>query len=149
MNGTDVIKSGCISSIMPTSSPSSLSDTLFTIPASDFSNVTAGSAYKPTLTTIWRACEQSGWILLGELSKYVALSPVRFRNVECTSTGVRADVRGWHEEIVVVSALYPSMEGGLVYLEYVLEFKDDGIQHLELGDSTAAASYRFLACLTQ
>merc|ERR1712115_300946 len=69
------------------------SDLIFTAPKSDFTNTTGGTDFKPTVTTVWPVCT-SGWTLLGDLSKYVALSTLRFQNVKCTDSGVSATVLG-------------------------------------------------------
>jgi hypothetical protein len=64
---------------------------IFTAPKSDLSNVTGGTDFAPAVTTVWPVCA-NGCALLGDLSKYVALSAQRFSRVECTATGVAATV---------------------------------------------------------
>ena len=101
-NGTDA--SSCVKPALGTNQP-------VTLPKSDFSNVTGGTAYAPAVTTVWPVCAQSGWVILGELDKYVPLSPVRFSDVACTAGGVGATVHGSAGETVTVTLLRPSATG--------------------------------------
>ena len=105
-NGTDAVFSGCITEMVILDN-SDLSRPVFDVPASSFANVSAGSDFSPTVTTVWQSCSESGWFFLGELNKYVSLSPVRFRNVSCTPSGVSAIVKGSIGEVVEVTALSP------------------------------------------
>jgi hypothetical protein len=68
--------------------------------------------YAPTVTALWQPCPLSRWIMLGELHKYISLSPQRFRWVECTDAGVSVSVKGSPGEVVELTALRPS-EGSL------------------------------------
>jgi len=77
---------------------------VFTAPRSDLSNVTGGTDFAPAVFTVWPVCT-SGFVLLGDLSKYVALSAQRFSHVECTATGVSATVVGSSGEEVTVTAV--------------------------------------------
>jgi hypothetical protein len=77
---------------------------VFTAPRSDLSNVTGGTDFAPAVFTVWPVCA-SGFVLLGDLSKYVALSAQRFSHVECTATGVSATVVGSSGEEVTVTAV--------------------------------------------
>lgn len=77
---------------------------IFTAPRSDLSNVTGGTDFAPAVVTVWPVCA-NGFVLLGDLSKYVALSAQRFTHVECTSTGVAAVVVGSIGEEVTVTAM--------------------------------------------
>jgi len=80
---------------------------IFTAPTSDHSNVTGGTDYAPVVTTVWPVCA-SGWVLLGDLSKYVAVSSQRFGAVTCTPQGVTATVTGTSGERIAVSAVRPA-----------------------------------------
>ena len=51
--------------------------------------------------------EANGWALLGELGKWVAVSPARFRAVAEHADGLEANVAGAPGEEVVVSFLPP------------------------------------------
>jgi len=82
------------------------SDSIFKAPKSDFTNTTGGTDLAPAVTTVWPLCT-GGWTLLGDLSKYVALSTLRFRDVKCTSSGVSATITGTPREIVPVTLLQP------------------------------------------
>lgn len=73
------------------------------LPAASFVNVTAASDMIPDMTYIWTPCPV--WTLLGELDKYVPLSPQRFTNIECHTDGVIANVSGSYGEIVHVTAV--------------------------------------------
>ena len=48
-----------------------------------------------------------GFALLGEMGKFVPLSPARFSNVDFTATGMAFDVRGAPQEDVLVSVVRP------------------------------------------
>lgn len=78
---------------------------ILTAPKSDHTNVTGGTDYYPTVATVWPSCPSSGAVFLGDLTKYVAASTDRFKNVKCTDTGVNYDVVGQHGEIVEVTTL--------------------------------------------
>ena len=103
-NGADAVASGCVEPVQGAA--------LFTAPAADRSNVTGGTDYVPTLTTVWETCTEGGWTLLGEIEKYVALSPARFSNIKCTAKGVSAKVAGASGERVQVTALRPAANAG-------------------------------------
>jgi hypothetical protein len=113
LNGTDAVQSGCVQLVtLDTLDPSR---EIFIAPMSSFANVTGGTDFAPQVTTVWQACPQSGWFFLGELGKYVALSPARFGTVSCTSFGVSATVEGTPGELVMLTALRPqegSLNGG-------------------------------------
>ncbi|CAB9515401.1 expressed unknown protein [Seminavis robusta] len=113
-NGKDAILSGCVT-FVPLPSEDDLSAIVFEAPAMLDDN-TQGQ-FTPTVTAIWQPCPQSGWIMLGELGKYVPVSPVRFRKVQCTSSGVSVSVSGAPGETVILTALRPSeaatLEGSL------------------------------------
>eukprot|EP00966_Prymnesium_polylepis_P080391 1862287-Prymnesium_polylepis.1 len=108
-HGADAIAGGCVDALVSVHSPH---DHLFVAPRSDHSNVTGGTNYRPSLTAAWPVCPTSGWVLLGELDKYVPVSAQRFAKAACTSTGVSAAVCGAAgEKEVVVTALRPSPSG--------------------------------------
>jgi hypothetical protein len=88
---------GCVDGAAASSCVSS-SQTI-AAPASDFSNTTGGTQYSPVLTTAWpKTC---AIMLLGDLTKYIAMSTVRFTAVKCTAAGgVEAMVHGAAGEIV-------------------------------------------------
>lgn len=109
-HGADALASGCLDALVKLASAE---HTLFVVPMSDRSNVTGGSDYRPTLTAAWPVCRASGWVLLGELDKYVPLSPQRFAATACTEHGVSATVCGAAGEAgIVLTALRPSMADG-------------------------------------
>ena len=109
-HGADALASGCLDALVKLASAE---HTLFVAPMSDRSNVTGGSDYRPTLTAAWPVCRASGWVLLGELDKYVPLSPQRFAATACTEHGVSATVCGAAGEAgIVLTALRPSMADG-------------------------------------
>lgn len=104
-DGTDAVASGCMELVVlnNTADPSM---PVFVAPASSFENVTGGSDFSPTFTTVWRGCHPtSGWILLGELNKYVPLSPARFIGIVCTDKGVAFQLRGTPGEVVTVTSV--------------------------------------------
>jgi len=98
--------SPCIQ-LVRVSNPSDLTESIVRIPSSSFSNVTGGSNLAPQVITVWQQCRDNGWFLLGDLTKYVALSPKRFANVKCTKISVSVTVVGMPNEILEVTALMP------------------------------------------
>ena len=106
--GKDALSSGCVQFATVESDPSSA---IFEVPEAETSTITPGQLlYTPTVTSVWQSCPESRWILLGELNKYVHLSPQRFQFLECTRTGVSFSIRGSPGEVVELTALRP--EGG-------------------------------------
>ena len=103
VNGTDAVKSGCV---LVSQMPRNGADIVLTAPASDFGNTTGATDLKPDLSTVWRSCP-NGWTLLGELDKYVALSPARFSAIRCTNSGLSGCIHGRSGEVVSVTALGP------------------------------------------
>ena len=102
----DAVASGCVDALVTVAKPD---DVLFVAPKSDQANVTNGTDYRPTLTAAWPVCSASGWVLLGELDKYVPLSSQRFEATACTPTGVSATVCGAAGEgEIELTALKPS-----------------------------------------
>lgn len=100
-DGEDAVKSGCVFFVRPTDD----TDVVFTVPRSDFSS--PGTNFSPSIHTVWQRCEESGWFFLGELNKYVTLSPKRFLSVSCTKTGVSATMKGSMGEIIDLTFLVP------------------------------------------
>jgi len=87
---------------VPSGSPADAA--VLTAPMSNHFNVSGGTDYAPTVSTVWPVCA-NGAALLGELRKYVAVSTLRFKGVACTSTGVAATVMGIAGETVHVTAI--------------------------------------------
>ena len=76
------------------------------MPKSDASNITGGTDFAPAVTTVWPADScASGFIFLGDLTKYVAASSLRFGKVTCTSTGLSTTVHGVEGERVPVTVI--------------------------------------------
>lgn len=51
--------------------------------------------FEPTRVSLFRVCPDTGWILLGELSKYVSVSiPYRFTDIECLDSGLLFKIHG-------------------------------------------------------
>ncbi|CAK0845740.1 unnamed protein product [Prorocentrum cordatum] len=103
------------------------------IPKSDWSNTTGGTNYAPIVITVFPVCA-SGWALLGDLTKYVAVSTVRFQNVVCTAKGISAVVLGLPGEIVTVTFLKPHGESTVASesLELTLAIPSHGSASLDL-----------------
>lgn len=77
-------------------------------PMSDMANVTGGTDYAPSVITVWPAdscAASSGYIFLGDLTKYVAASSLRFGKVTCTATGLSTTVYGVQGEQVAVTVI--------------------------------------------
>ena len=73
---------------------------IFTAPMSNQQNVTGGTNLAPEVTTVYPV--SGSVVLLGELSKYVPLSPNRF---DVAADGASATVTGTKGEEVVVTAI--------------------------------------------
>ena len=76
----------------------------------------------PCLTTVWPVFCPNGWVLLGELSKYVPLAESRFPAFyRCTEAGLSTTVRGEPGEVVSVTALGPDGDSaaGMAYVKNV------------------------------
>jgi hypothetical protein len=106
VNGKDAVSSGCVTIVSVDSVEDSSRIVFVAPPAPSLDD--GGRGYPPTVTAVWQPCPKSGWIMLGELDKYVSVSPVRFRYVECTKEGVSVSVTGAIGEAVVLTALRPS-----------------------------------------
>jgi hypothetical protein len=102
-NGSDA--KDCVDFVTAPTDPHSAS-ALLMAPASNFANVTGGTHYAPALTTVWpETCPSSLWVL-GDLTKFVAMSSERFTDVKCSATGgVAMAVHGRGGETVPVTAI--------------------------------------------
>jgi len=102
-DGTDALSGGCVKFVSITRDTENRE--IFVVPKS--SDSSPGSIYAPAITCIWQlSC--SGWFLLGELKKYVPLSPVRFRELTCLPSGLSIIISGSAGESVNITALKPS-----------------------------------------
>lgn len=104
-HGTEAVSSGCIR-LVSVDDPDP-SEIVFIAPKSSFANITSGTDFAPETTTVWQACPENGWFFLGELNKYVALSPARFSKISCTDFGVSTNVEGTAGELVMLTVLQP------------------------------------------
>ena len=76
------------------------------LPEADMSNTTGGTDLVPTLTSVYPiTCASNGWTLLGELNKFVPLSPLRIQAITCTKRGLEIEVIGAVGEVVELVAL--------------------------------------------
>jgi hypothetical protein len=101
--GSDAVSSNCIHGLVRLEDYKNTtyeSQTLLSIEPSS-------ALFSPKLTFVWQNCLESKWFLLGDLTKYVPLSPVRFKNLTCTSSGVSCQITGSPGEVVEVTALRP------------------------------------------
>ena len=106
-HGSDAVASDCVK-LFALDATADSSTRVFVAPSSSFENVTGGTDFSPTIATVWQGCcPKNNWILLGELDKYVPLSPARFTSVVCTSEGVAMELKGSSGEVVVLTALQP------------------------------------------
>eukprot|EP00546_Thalassionema_frauenfeldii_P019243 CAMPEP_0178900492 /NCGR_PEP_ID=MMETSP0786-20121207/3503_1 /TAXON_ID=186022 /ORGANISM="Thalassionema frauenfeldii, Strain CCMP 1798" /LENGTH=787 /DNA_ID=CAMNT_0020571501 /DNA_START=126 /DNA_END=2490 /DNA_ORIENTATION=+ len=102
LNGTDAVSSGCVR--LASITHDTQHKEIFVAPKSKDSF--PGSLFVPTITSVWKqSC--SGWFFLGELKKYVSLSPVRFRKLSCLPSGLSIVITGTVGETVHVTALKP------------------------------------------
>ena len=109
-NGTHAVSSGCVKLAHLYTQDKFMNRTVLEVPAAPLAS-SGKPGYTPTVTTAWQACHKSGWILLGELDKYVPLSPQRFQTVSCTKDGVSVSVNGSHNESIELTALRPTPVG--------------------------------------
>lgn len=114
---------------------------LIALPPSSFTNTTGGTDFAPVVTQVWTPCVKGGWTLLGELDKYVPLSPVRFVHVECLATGLSVKVKGSRGEEICVAAL--DADGSLV--ESTKSFPNDGILTIAFGSGDGVTNVQEVA----
>merc|ERR1712039_741234 len=126
-NGTDA--STCVSVLKGVSEPSSLP---LLLPKSDMTNVTGGTDFAPVVTTVWPLCA-SGWVLLGDLTKYVAASTVRFPSVICTAHGISFSVAGSAHEKVPLTLLRPRGANSAEVLAVDVTIPGAGLAHYRFG----------------
>ena len=110
LDGADAISSGCVTLVsFPRDEANNRGEyalpPIFVAPPSSFAF--PGSDLSPSVTTVWQECTQTGIFFLGELDKYVALSPKRFQSLVCTEQGVSATIQGSTSEVVEVTILIP------------------------------------------
>jgi hypothetical protein len=110
INGADAVSSGCVTLV------SLLKEEIeekrgglppiFVAPRSTYES--PGSDLSPSLVTVWKECPRSGIFFLGELNKYVSLSPKRFRTLDCSEEGVvSTTVLGSMGEVIEITLLVP------------------------------------------
>jgi hypothetical protein len=103
--GEDAVASGCVTMI-PVDSCNDHDKTIFMAPPASF--VLPGSDLAPNVVTVWQSCPESGVFFMGELDKYVTLSPRRFQRLHCTKDGLSVVVvRGEVGEVIEVTYLVP------------------------------------------
>jgi hypothetical protein len=107
-HNADAILSSCVGGFVSLDN-GNLPHNVFSVNPPDLS--LRRSAFSPSIVFAWRNCIESRWFLLGELNKYVPLSPARFHSLTCTSSGVSAVVKGGVGEVVELFALRPHKSG--------------------------------------
>jgi hypothetical protein len=120
LDGANAVSSGCVTLVSlstdgveeevggkASSSPSSSGlPPIFVAPRSSYES--PGSDLSPSVVTVWKECPGSGVFFLGELDKYVSLSPKRFRTLDCSEEGVVfATVLGSKGEVIEITLLVP------------------------------------------
>ena len=68
--------------------------------------------------------EQAGWVVLGELAKYVTLSPARFTSINATAAELTMALRGAAGEVVTVLLRKPAAQ---TLSEVTLRIDSDGV----------------------
>ena len=112
IDGKDAIASGCVELVAFEDGPYDHSP-IFVAPESSF--VSPGSDLKPNVVTVWRECPGStGLFFLGELKKYVAVSPKRFRSLECSEEGLSVNIVGREGEMIEITLVVP-LKGHTLY----------------------------------
>lgn len=94
------------------------------------------SPYAPNITYVWQNCMESKWFLLGELNKYVPLSPSRFRKLTCTASGLSTVVIGAAGEMVELTALEPKDDGNYKVVIVQLGIPEKGEIQVDFSTST-------------
>jgi hypothetical protein len=69
----------------------------------------------------------NGWVLLGEVGRYVRVSRQRFENVAFTTNGIRAAVSGAIGEVIQIAALQPSGTDWVVIVKQVVFRSTEGM----------------------
>ena len=106
LDGADAIQSGCVTMVAIKDDVSTNSSgSIFVVPSSSFES--PGSDLSPTVVTVFQECPHNGVFFLGELNKYVALSPRRFKSLTCTKEGISVMIQGSKDEIVELTFLLP------------------------------------------
>eukprot|EP00054_Salpingoeca_dolichothecata_P003175 m.25683 g.25683 ORF g.25683 m.25683 type:complete len:362 (-) comp13608_c0_seq1:56-1141(-) len=78
--------------------------------------------------------DNSGWVLLGELTKAVFVSPYRFKSVHFTGSGIEVGVAGDPGEAVTLVALKPLSDGSdFMSLVQVVKVPQDGYVEVVFG----------------
>ena len=110
LDGANAVSSGCVT-LVSLSREEIEEKTgglppIFVAPRSTYGS--PGSDLSPSVVTVWKECLGSGVLFLGELDKYVSLSPKRFRTLDCNEEGVvSATVLGSMGEVIEVTLLVP------------------------------------------
>jgi hypothetical protein len=136
LDGEDALSSGCVTLVNLEEVRNGTEDLLsvFVAPSSSFDF--PGSDLSPSVITVWKKCPGgNGIFFLGELEKYVALSPKRFRSVECSDTGVLATIKGTIGEVVSITLLVPHVvdDGYTVVKENITVWNPEGLARFEYG----------------
>ncbi|KAL3917479.1 MAG: hypothetical protein SGILL_004695 [Bacillariaceae sp.] len=95
--GDDAIRNGCVTLAATT-------DIAFTVPESSLAS--PGSDLSPNVVTVWKSCGD-GIFFLGEVDKYVALSPKRFVSLSCSSGEISFSSRKSLGEKMEITYLMP------------------------------------------
>jgi hypothetical protein len=77
-----------------------------------------------------------GWVLLGEVDRYVRVSSDRFDDITFSTAGIRASLRGSAGETAVVTALQPSQKGDWVVIVESATFGSTGKATIEFKATT-------------
>ena len=156
-HGMDAISSGCIQIKAVVSdgvdgytreaTSSELQEKeIFSVPQSDTS--LPGSEFSPTITYVWKTLNCTtgnpsaggdfGWFFLGELDKYVSLSPDRFVDISCCSSSSCGAGEGEDGSEGVFSAALVGSVGEIVKLTAL----EPRVRNNHLLDDGAGARYR-------
>lgn len=141
IEGEDAIASGCVTFVTLEEDSDNLSP-IFEAPQSSFDF--PGSDFSPNVVTVWKECpEGSGTFFLGELNKYVALSPKRFRSIDCSEEGVLTTIRGSLHEVVEITLLIAQDENTWfkVVKEKVTISNPEGLEQFRYGTKEVNQHY--------
>jgi hypothetical protein len=144
-NNTNAVLSNCIVSFSSTELLSR-DQMVFSVPPPEDQSEPGADLFVPKITYAWQNCIESRWFLLGELNKYVPLSPVRFQTMKCTKFGVYAKIVGVPGETVTVTALKPDeSKGGDDYIVVVekISIPETKVVQVVFGSSEVEGKKKF------
>ena len=137
VDGANAVSSGCVTLVFLQADSDGNNDPtpVFMAPTSSFDS--PGSDLSPSIITVWQKCPGSGIFFLGELDKYVALSPKRFRSLDCSKDGLSVTLLGSVGEVVEITLLNPQSDWYEVVKQNITISDPKGLFRFEYQTNTA------------